>query len=130
MIRIHHALALAALLAAPLVASPAAIAAPAMEASAGGKTILVDDNGMALYTFDKDQGGKSACNGKCAENWPPLAAEDDAKAEGPWTIVERDDGTKMWAYDGKPLYTFVNDTEKGQVNGDGINGVWHVATPQ
>lgn len=32
----------------------------------------VDHNGMTLYTFDKDAGGKSMCNGDCATNWPPL----------------------------------------------------------
>ena len=43
-----------------------------------GKT-FVDAKGMTLYTFDKDSGGKSACNGPCAENWPALLAADDAK---------------------------------------------------
>ena len=38
-----------------------------------GKT-FVDAKGMTLYTFDKDSGGKSACNGPCAENWPALLA--------------------------------------------------------
>lgn len=33
--------------------------------------ILVDANGMTLYTFDKDvaNSGKSACNGPCADLW-------------------------------------------------------------
>jgi predicted lipoprotein with Yx(FWY)xxD motif len=34
--------------------------------------VLADGKGMTLYTFDKDDGGKSACNGPCATNWPPL----------------------------------------------------------
>jgi Secreted repeat of unknown function len=33
---------------------------------------LVDSKGMTLYTFDKDAGGKSMCNGPCADNWPPV----------------------------------------------------------
>jgi hypothetical protein len=37
--------------------------------------VLVGANGMTLYTFDKDAGGKSVCNGPCATNWPPLMAE-------------------------------------------------------
>ena len=45
-----------------------------------------------LYTFDKDGGGKSMCNGPCAENWPALQASDDAKPDGSMTIVVRDDG--------------------------------------
>ncbi|HSC01194.1 MAG TPA: hypothetical protein VLE45_14850, partial [Burkholderiaceae bacterium] len=35
---------------------------------------LVGNNGMTLYTFDRDAAGKSACNGPCATNWPPLMA--------------------------------------------------------
>ena len=94
-----------------------------------GKT-FVDAKGMTLYTFDKDAGGKSMCNGPCAENWPPLAAADDAKPTADMTIVVRDDGKKMWAYKGKPLYTFKKDTAPGQTNGDGfLNGTWHMAKP-
>jgi predicted lipoprotein with Yx(FWY)xxD motif len=29
-------------------------------------------------------------------------------------------------YDGKPLYTYVNDTMPGDVNGDNVGNVWHV----
>lgn len=94
-----------------------------------GKT-FVDAKGMTLYTFDKDAGGKSICNGPCAENWPPLAAADDAKPAADMTIVVRDDGKKMWAYKGKPLYTFKKDVAPGDINGDGfLNGAWHMAKP-
>ena len=94
-----------------------------------GKT-FVDAKGMTLYTFDKDAGGKSMCNGPCAENWPALAAADDAKPTADMTVVVRDDGKKMWAYKGKPLYTFKEDTKPGDINGDGfLNGAGHLATP-
>jgi predicted lipoprotein with Yx(FWY)xxD motif len=97
--------------------------------TAKGKT-FVDAKGMTLYTFDKDAGGKSACNGPCAENWPPLFAVDDAKPSADMTIVVREDGKKMWAYKGKPLYTFKKDTAAGDINGDGfLNGAWHMAKP-
>jgi predicted lipoprotein with Yx(FWY)xxD motif len=94
-----------------------------------GKT-FVDTKGMTLYTFDKDAGGKSMCNGPCAENWPPLMAPDGAKPTADMTIVVRDDGKKMWAYKGKPLYTFKKDAAPGETNGDGfLNGAWHMAKP-
>src|SRR5260370_4990144 len=70
-----------------------------------GKT-FVDAKGMTLYTFDKDAGGKSMCNGPCAENWPALAAVDVANPSADITIVVRDYGKKIWAYKGKPLFTF------------------------
>ncbi|MDB5625851.1 MAG: Secreted repeat protein, partial [Tardiphaga sp.] len=97
--------------------------------TAKGKT-LVDAKGMTLYTFDKDVGGKSMCNGPCAGNWPPLEAAADAKPTGDMTIVVRDDGKKMWAYKSKPLYTFKQDMAAGDTKGDGfLNGAWHMATP-
>ncbi|CEJ20560.1 hypothetical transmembrane protein [Ralstonia solanacearum IPO1609] len=48
---------------------------------------LTDAHGMTLYTFDRDtMAGKSACNGNCANNWPPLTANDADKASGDYTI--------------------------------------------
>lgn len=93
--------------------------------------VLVDHAGMTVYTFDKDDrnSGKSVCNDACATNWPPVKAADDAKAEGDYTIVERDDGTKQWAYKGQPLYTFAKDSKPGDRTGDKARDVWHVVTP-
>ena len=112
-----------------LVGSVAATAA-AKEPAMMGKTSMgkawVDDKGMALYTFEKDKGGKSMCNDKCAVEWPPLAADAKAKASGDWIIVTRDDASKMWAYKGHPLYTFVDDKKPGQVTGDKKDG-FHLA---
>lgn len=97
--------------------------------SAKGK-VLTDEKGMTLYIFDKDSDSKSACNGPCATNWPPLMATGDAKAAGSYTIVVRDDGGKQWAYKGKPLYTWIKDTKPGDITGDGFaNNAWHIAAP-
>jgi predicted lipoprotein with Yx(FWY)xxD motif len=94
------------------------------------ESVLADSKGMTLYTFDKDATpGKSACNGQCAKNWPPLAAKANAKPMGDWTVVTRDDGSKQWAYKGKPLYTWVKDSKPGDTSGEGVNNVWHVAKP-
>ena len=104
--------------------------APAKTAQTSKGAALVDAKGMTLYTFAKDSAGKSACNGHCATNWPILAATADAKASGDWTVVTRDDGSKMWAYKGKPLYTFKQDMAAGDVKGDGfLNGAWQIAKP-
>lgn len=97
--------------------------------SAKGK-VLTDEKGMTLYIFDKDGEGKSACNGPCAANWPPLMASGDAKAGGSYTVIVRDDGSKQWAYKGKPLYTWIKDTKPGDITGDGVaNNAWHIAMP-
>jgi predicted lipoprotein with Yx(FWY)xxD motif len=110
-------------------AASAQTAEPARTAdTAKGKT-LVDAKGMTLYVFDRDAADKSNCNGPCATNWPPLAAAADAKASGKWSVVTRDDGSRQWAYGAKPLYTWNKDTKPGDVTGDNVNNVWHVAQP-
>ena len=116
--------------AATLFAGTAFAAEPAGPAPKASNGVFVTAKGMTLYTFDKDTAGKSACNGKCAENWPPALAGDDAKPAAPWTIVVRDDGLKQWAYKGKPVYLWVKDTKPGDTTGDGfLNGAWHIAKP-
>jgi predicted lipoprotein with Yx(FWY)xxD motif len=116
-----------------LVAATGALAQTAMPAKVAdtskGKS-LVDAKGMTLYIFDKDSTGKSACNGQCAQNWPPLMAPANAAESGDWSVVTRDDGAKQWAYKGKPLYTWVKDTKPGDATGEGVaNNTWHIAAP-
>jgi predicted lipoprotein with Yx(FWY)xxD motif len=97
--------------------------------SAKGK-VLTDDKGMTLYVFDKDSGGKSACNGPCAGNWPPLMATAASMPMANYTIIARADGTKQWAYKNRPLYTWKKDQKPGDISGDGfLNGAWHIAQP-
>ncbi|MGY3616190.1 COG4315 family predicted lipoprotein [Bradyrhizobium sp. USDA 10063] len=114
-----------------LAAVSAAFAAPPTKTGATAKgTVLTDAKGMTLYTFDKDSDGKSACNGPCATNWPVLKAEANDKPGEGYTIIARDDGSKQWAYKGKPLYTFAKDQKPGDITGDGfLNGAWHLAQP-
>ena len=90
---------------------------------------LTNAAGMTLYTFDKDAAGsgKSACNGPCATNWPPLMAAAAAKPSGEYSIATRDDGAKQWAFKGKPLYLWAKDQKPGDKTGDGFNSIWHTA---
>ncbi|KTS78357.1 hypothetical protein NS274_06480 [Pseudomonas oryzihabitans] len=104
-------------------------AAPAKVADTALGKVLVDAKGMTLYTFAKDSAGKSACSGGCAQNWPPLKADAGAKAADGYSLVTRDDGSQQWAYQGKPLYTWVKDSKPGDTTGEGFNQVWHVAKP-
>lgn len=91
--------------------------------------MMVDAKGMTVYTFDKDSGGKSMCNDACAKAWPPVMADANAKPSGDMTIIARDDGTKQWAYKGKPVYTYIKDTKKGEATGDNFKDIWHVVKP-
>lgn len=113
-----------------VIASACAMKAPVAPAMAMDG-MLVGSNQMTLYTFDKDMAGsgKSVCNGPCASNWPPLMAAADAKSDGDWMVITRDDGAKQWAFKGKPLYFWVKDQKPGDKTGDGFNNVWHVVKP-
>jgi predicted lipoprotein with Yx(FWY)xxD motif len=86
-----------------------------------------DAHGKTLYTSDKDEGGKSACDAECAKTWIPLAAPADAKPFGDWSVATRADGSKQWALKGKPLYTYAEDKMPMDGNGNGKDGTWHIA---
>lgn len=104
--------------------SAAFILVSGLAAQAAG--MLADAKGMTLYVFDKDAGGVSACYDDCAVKWPPYLGKADEKMTEGWTLVDRTDGTKQWAYDGKPVYYFAGDAAKGDAKGDGMGDVWHV----
>jgi predicted lipoprotein with Yx(FWY)xxD motif len=103
--------------------------APATSADTSKGKALVNGDGMTLYTFDRDTKGKSNCDGPCANLWLPLIATVDASASGDFSLITRSDGRKQWAYKNKPLYSWSKDTKAGDTTGDGVNSVWHIATP-
>ena len=91
--------------------------------------ILVGSNNMTLYTFTKDTAGsgKSACNGPCAANWPPLLVDGNPAVSSDYSVITRDDGKKQLAFKGMPLYFWVKDTKPGDKTGDGfLNGAWKI----
>lgn len=111
-----------------LASSAFALAAnPAKVMDSSNGKIYATAKGMTLYTFDEDSKGKSNCEATCTETWLPFKAAADAKAEGKWTLIKRPDGSHMWAYDGRPLYTFALDKKAGEMKGNDMGGKWHVA---
>ena len=100
-----------------------------MEVSLGTATVLTDAKGMTLYICVRDEPGKSNCNGRCAEAWPPLMADAGAGAAENFSVIARDDGSKQWAYKEKPLYLWFQDEKPGDTKGEGVRDVWLVARP-
>ncbi|MEE8151708.1 MAG: hypothetical protein V3T26_07070 [candidate division NC10 bacterium] len=94
-------------------------------------TFLVDANGMTLYIFDNDkEPGKSTCSGGCVRAWPPYAPKaGDPKPDASLSIITRDDGSKQYAYKGKPLYYFTRDKQPGDTTGQGAGDRWWVVKP-
>lgn len=53
----------------------------------------------------------------CTDLWPPLFAEEGSEPVGRWSIVDRKDGTKQWAFEEQPVYTSIRDKAPGDVLG-------------
>ncbi|QPF88834.1 COG4315 family predicted lipoprotein [Bradyrhizobium commune] len=116
---------------APPPPKPEATTTPARAVLTKQGSKLVDLKGMTLYFYERDTSGKtSSCNGKCAESWIPLAAPEDAKPIGDFTPITRNDGSKMWAFRYRPLYTSVADKAPGEANGNATTLQWRVARPE
>jgi len=98
---------------------------PFKEMKTASGTVLADPKGMTLYTYDKDEAGKSNCTDQCATFWPPAMAMPTDKPVGDLTIIKRPDGMLQWADNGKPLYTFSQDKKPGDMTGDKMKDVWH-----
>jgi predicted lipoprotein with Yx(FWY)xxD motif len=98
---------------------------------------LTDARGMTVYVYERDKAkpGESTCNapeakdaakgGGCAHEWPAVRAAANAKPFDEWDIITRQDGSKQWAFQGRPLYTHAKDTYAGATFGEG--DLWHVA---
>ena len=112
---------------AALAANPPSTPAEISVFEEGSGYIFRTNDGLPLYTFDKDTPGKSACEGPCAQAWPPVPAPANARTVAEWTPIARPGG-RQWAYKGKPVYTFARDTASS-ITGDGVGGVWHMVKP-
>ena len=100
--------------------------------------LLVDSSGAALYTSDQEKSGTVMCTGSCTQIWIPLAAPGSGQptagdgVSGKLGTVKRPDGKRQVTLDGRPLYRFAQDSEKGKATGDnasdsfgGQKFTWH-----
>ena len=77
----------------------------------------------------------TAQSSQCADNWPALTLAGGAKLAIGAGLTESDFGTITWAdgttqvtFKDVPLYYFAGDQAAGDKNGDGVGGIWHLAT--
>jgi predicted lipoprotein with Yx(FWY)xxD motif len=95
--------------------------------------MLYDENDQAIYVFERDPSGKSACYDECAVAWPPVPASGEPVAgEGIDASLlgttERRDGNSQITYGGRPLYYYAHEGP-GEVrchNVDLNGGFWWV----
>jgi predicted lipoprotein with Yx(FWY)xxD motif len=94
-------------------------------------TVLVNSKGFTLYRLSVEKKGHFICtDSSCTQLWHPLRPRHGKKPTGVdnLSVLKRPDGTKQIAYKGHPLYTFTQDTKKGDVKGQGFKdvGTWGV----
>jgi predicted lipoprotein with Yx(FWY)xxD motif len=70
------------------------------------------------------------CNAECLAKWTPLRAQAGATAAGYWSVLNREDGTKQWAYEGYALYTYSGDVNPGDEEGHDIFDLDTRVTPR
>ena len=93
-------------------------------AFARDEIVYANQQGLTLYTSDHDPVGRTLCVDECTETFKPFLASDQSSANmggetfGRWTTIDREDGTRQWALNGKALYTYVKDVDPGSIRGD------------
>lgn len=106
---------------------PAAAPAPTTEippgvmvqTGIGGNRFFADAGGFTLYVY---AGPDKSCAAACMSQRKPLKAGALARAMGNWTPVANGDGTKTWAFKGKPVFLYARDTRPGEAQGEGDDG--------
>ena len=96
---------------------------------------LVDQDGMTLYYFAEDDPNSesSNCGSTCTQNWPPFHTGQiiipDELSWFDFDTITLEDGSAQTTYKGWPLYYYVGDYAPGEINGQGMDGVWFAAGP-
>lgn len=102
-------------------------------------TVLVTDQGYALYTFPPDNQKGVTCYDRCAQTWPPvivpkgttLVAGTGVAGSRLAETTDRD-GKQIATYDGWPLYTYLGDVTAGTATGQAQfldGGYWYLIRP-
>lgn len=92
--------------------------------------ILTDQNGRTLYAFTNDKNRSSSCSGQCIASWPALAGGRSVTAgagvdRSLLGETKRAEGTLQATYGAWPLYYYAGDMNAGDVDGQGVDGVWY-----
>lgn len=117
----------------PVPSATGGLTITVMQGSLG--SYLAGPNGHALYVLTNDSANTSTCTGSCAQSWPPLIASTGQSPEpgtgvtGALGTFTRPDGGAQVTVGGMPVYYFAGDSSTGQTNGQGVLGIWFLATP-
>jgi predicted lipoprotein with Yx(FWY)xxD motif len=81
-------------------------------------TILADQNGISLYTFEQDKSGVSNCSGGCLSVWPAQHAPAGSQVLAPFGTIKGHDGQLQLTLNGLPLYHHAADKKPGDTTGE------------
>ena len=88
---------------------------------------------MTVYLFTPHDGRNRTCEDSRAEVWPPVLDDDPEPGDGLDASLlgtaERSDGASQVTYAGHPLYRYAQDSQPGDVKGQGVNDVWFAVSP-
>ena len=118
----------------PTAKAPAAAGPDAKTASISLGTVVVDGSGHTAYFFDHDSAnsGKSDCTGGCSATWPAITSASKAPTvtgiTGTVATIPAADGKFQITINGLPIYTFAGDSAAGDSSGQGVGGIWWVAS--
>ncbi len=94
---------------------------------------LTDENGKTLYYFTKDTMNASNCEAGCLQAWPAFHADTAVVPTGldpaDFGEIKRADGGMQTTYKGYPLYYYIGDQQRGDVNGQDVHQAWYVIQP-
>jgi predicted lipoprotein with Yx(FWY)xxD motif len=95
---------------------------------------IVDAKGNTLYNFTRDKPDLSNCTGDCLKIWPVFYAENIVAPStlntSDFGVITNSEGSKQTTYKQMPLYYYVNDTKRGDTNGQGVNNAWFAVGPE
>ncbi|NJD77199.1 MAG: hypothetical protein FIB08_08925 [Candidatus Methanoperedens sp.] len=95
---------------------------------------IVDAKGNTLYNFSKDMPDVSNCKGNCLQTWPVFYAENIVAPSimniSDFDVITNSEGSKQTTYKHMPLYYYINDTKRGDTNGQGVINAWFVVDPE
>jgi predicted lipoprotein with Yx(FWY)xxD motif len=111
-------------------ASSGTAGAPVTTAETSLGEVLVNADGMTVYAFTNDTDGTPTCGEGCSDAWPAVTADSADLPAGldsaVFSVVDGIGGGFQLAAGGQPLYTFSGDAAAGDVNGQGVGGIWFV----
>ena len=94
--------------------------------------VLVNVSSMTVYTFTNDTADMSNCNDTCAQTWIPVTVTEGIVPVaapgiiGTLGVITRTDGTYQVTFNDMPLYTYSQDSQPGDVKGQGVGNRWYV----